>query len=104
MSPTPPTPDDVHSANFFVQWWQHILAGSIIILTGWLLKLKGRDQETAIIPMSEEEIEHRLTICKQSILISMQEELNARDEKLFRYIEEQDEKTLDHIRDIINNR
>jgi len=101
MSPTPPTPDDVESVNFFIQWWQHILAGTIIILTGWFLNAKGRGTETVIIPMSEEEIEHRMTICKQSILLAIHEELDKRDTKLFRHVEAQDEKMINHIKDIM---
>jgi len=65
-------------------------------------KAKGKSADSMIVPMSEEEIEHRMTICKQSILLAIHEELDKRDSKLFKHVEDQDEKMIQHIKDIID--
>lgn len=100
--PTPPTPDDAQNVIFLIRWWQEILSGLIIILTGWFLKTKGSREESPISPLTDEAIERRLTICKQAILIALHQELDKRDAKLFKHIEKRDEKMVDHMKDIIN--
>ena len=94
------TPAEPEQAAFFIQWWQQILSGTIVIVTGLLLRAKGKSAE-ARVPMSDEEITHRLTICKQDVLLDLNAILAERDTKLFKYIEDQDERMLDHIKDII---
>lgn len=101
MPPHTPTPEEVEHATFLVRWWQEFLGGLIIGITGLYFKSKGKSSDSAIIPMSDEEIEHRMTICKQSILMAIHEELNIRDEKLFKHVEAQDEKMIKHIKDIM---
>lgn len=98
MAPTPPDHDQV---NFLIEWWQQILSGSIIILTGWFLKAKGTKNKEPIVHLSEPEIERRMDHCKQTILLAIHAELDTRDNKLFRHIENQDEKLLSHIKDIL---
>jgi hypothetical protein len=100
MSPHP-TPDDVEQTVFFVRWWQEILSGTAFIVTGLLLKAKGKNTESIIIPISEEEVEHRITICKQAVILAIHEEMNIRDEKLFTHVENENKKLLTHIKDII---
>jgi|Deesub1362B_J571_1020462.scaffolds.fasta_scaffold06751_3 hypothetical protein len=95
------TPDDVEHTVFFIRWWQEILSGSVMILTGWLLKAKGKKLESVIVPISEEEVEHRIIICKQAVIMAVHEEMDRRDEKLFAHVETQNEKLLSHIKDII---
>lgn len=92
---------DSDSALFFVKWWQEILSGLIVILTGLFLKAKGKSADSVIVPLSEAEIEHRMLICKQSILIAIHSELEKRDAKLFHHIELQDEKIINHIKDMM---
>lgn len=94
------TPAEPEQAAFFIQWWQQILSGSIVIITGLLLRAKGKSAE-ARVPMSGEEIEHRMTICKQDILLDLNDKLDERDAKLFKHIEDQDERMLDHIKDLL---
>ena len=101
MSPHAPTPDDAESVKFFIQWWQQILGGSIIMLTGWFLKSKGKDAVPVVIPVGEKEFDNRLTICKQSVLLSMNESLKERDKVLFAHIEKRDEELLKHIKELI---
>ena len=95
------TPSEPEQAIFFIKWWQEILSGSIVILTGLFLRSRGEDVTTALVPMSEDEITYRMTICKQDILLDLNDKLDERDTKLFKYIEDQDERMLDHIKDLL---
>jgi len=101
MSPHPPTPEDAENVIFFLRWWQEFLGGLILGITGLYFRSKGKSSESVIVPMSEEEIEHRMTICKQAVLLAIHEELDSRDTKLFKHVEKQDEKIIQHIKDII---
>jgi len=101
MPPHAPTPDEVEHATFLVRWWQEFLGGLILGMTGLYFRSKGKSSESAIIPMSDEEIDNRMLICKQSILLAIHDELDKRDEKLFRHVEAQDEKMINHIKDIM---
>lgn len=80
-----PTPDQVEQAGFLVEFWQHILAGTIVILTSWYISAKGKKTP---IYVEESDIEQKLTICKQSILLALNEELDKRDEKLLNHIKD----------------
>lgn len=95
------TPPDHDQVSFFIEWWQQILSGAIIILTGWFLKTKGAKDQEPIVHLSEQEIERRMEGCKKTILLAIHAELNVRDDKLFRHIEKQDEKMISHIKDIL---
>ena len=86
---------------FLIRWWQEILSGSIVILTGVLLKTRGEKVAAAVVPMTEEAITTRMTICKQDILLELNDRLDERDTKLFKHIEDQDERMLGHIKDIL---
>lgn len=101
MAPTP-SPDDAEQAFFFIRWWQEILSGAIVILTGWFLKAKGLSKDTVpvALPMSEEEIEHRLTISRQAVVMEISEVLRQRDKEFFKHVEDQNAKLLDHMRDL----
>ena len=101
MSPHAPTPDDAENVKFFIQWWQQILGGTIITLTAWFLKSKGKSAEPVIIPIGEKEFTNRMTICKQSVLMAIKEDLNERDKALFAHIEKRDEALLEHIKELI---
>lgn len=92
-----PTPEEVEQAVFFVKWWQEFLGGLILGITGLYFRSKGKSSESVIIPMSEEEIEHRMTICKQSILLSINEIMKKHDEKLDAKFDHRDEQFLDKI-------
>lgn len=84
MSPTPelPTPEQ---ANFFITFWKEVIGGTIIILLGWYARLQGKSEP---IYLDEEDVDQRMLICKQSIIIIMNEELDKRDEKLIQRIKE----------------
>lgn len=86
MPPHAPTPDEAESAKFFIEWWSQILSGTIIILTGWFLKAKGKKGD-AIIPLSEKDIQQRMLICKQEMLLDIHEMLDERDDKFLEKIE-----------------
>ena len=101
MPPHAPTPDEAEQAIFIVRWWTEFLGGLIAILTALFLRAKGKGTEAVITPMSEEEIEHRMTICKQSILLAMHDELDNRDKELFEHIDRKNNQLLDHVKDII---
>ena len=82
-------------AGFLLRWWQEILSGTVMILTGWLLKSKGAT--AAIMPMSEEEIEHRMLICKQAIILSMKDVIESHDDKLTAILDRRDERLIERI-------
>ena len=70
--------------NVFIENAASILAGAIVILIGWYLRLKGKQP----IYLDEKDIEQRMTICKQDIIIKLKTELDKRDEKLLIHIKE----------------
>lgn len=82
MSPTPDIPPN--EVGFLLKFWQEILAGAILLLSGLLLRAKGKKEP---VYLAEEDIEQRMTICKQSILLALNEMLDERDEKLLNQIE-----------------
>jgi len=92
-----PTPEEVEHVAFFIRWWQEFLGGAIIGITGLYLKSKGRDGDTVIIPISEEEIEHRMTICRQGIELNILRMLDERDRRLDEKLDYRDDKFLDKI-------
>ena len=106
MPPTPPTPDDVEHAHFiigwFVDWWREFLIGLITTLSAAYFRSKGKNSESVIIPISEDEIDHKMTICKQSIVIVIHEELDKRDKELFMHIDRKNKQLLSHVKDIID--
>lgn len=61
-----------------------ILAGTITILIGWYLKLKGKQP----IYLEEKDINQRMLICKQDIILLMVKELDKRDKNLIKHIKE----------------
>jgi len=91
-----PTPEEAYTAMNIVQYFI-IGVGAIGATTLAVVKGKKVKEER----MSIAEVEHRMTICKQDILLVLNTSLNERDKKLFSYIENQDEKLLEHIKDII---
>ena len=101
MPPHAPTPDDVEHVNFFIQWWQHILGGTIITLMGWLLTSKGKQNEEVAIPVSIRELEHRLTISEQKMLLSFGAQLSERDKTLYAHIQKRDDDLLERIKEIM---
>lgn len=114
MPPHPPTPDDVEHAHFmykfFIDWWGSFLSGAILLLMGWRLKVRGGSD--AIIPLSENHIDNKLTICKQAILLAINEDLDERDSRMLKRVETRDEllrkaikqqgdDIVEHLKDII---
>lgn len=97
MSPQPPTPEDAEHVMFILRWWQEFLGGLILTITGLYFKSKGKNTENAIIPMSEEEIEHRLTICRQSVFLDIHNILDERDRRLEQKLDRRDELFLQKI-------
>lgn len=97
MTAHTPTPEEAESAIFLIRWWQEILGGAILSLMTLLLKSKGRKRETAIVPMSEEEINHRMTICKQGVFLDMHKILDERDRRLETKLDHRDEMFLEKI-------
>ena len=105
MPPHTPTPDDVEHAHFiigwFVDWWREFLLGTITAASAAYFRSKGKNQESIIVPISEDEIDHKMTICKQSIVIVIHEELDRRDKELFAHIDRKNKSLLGHVKDII---
>ena len=97
MSPQPPTPEDAEHVIFFLRWWQEFLGGLILGMTGLYFRSKGRSSESAIVPMSEEEINHRMTICKQSVFLDLHQILDERDRRLEEKLDHRDEQFLEKI-------
>lgn len=91
-----PSHDPEHVA-FFIRWWQEILSGFVVIITGLLLKSKGRQDGKVIIPMSEEEIEHRMTICRQQIIIDMHKMFDEHNHRFEKQMQHRDEDFLKKI-------
>ncbi len=87
-----PPPNEV---KFFIEWWQEILSGVIVIATGWLLKSKGQQESVEPVYLIADDIEklnidieQRMKICRQSIFLELNEMLDRRDEKLIERIKE----------------
>lgn len=75
MAP-PPTPDDIENISMLAKWWQEFLTGVIILASAALLKAKGKKEPVYLV---EEDIEQRLTICKQGVMMAVDDII---DEKL----------------------
>jgi len=93
---------EADTAMFLLRWWQEFLGGLILGSTALYFKAKGKASDSMIVPISEDEIDHKMTICKQAILLAIHDELDKRDTKLFKHVEKQDEKMIGHIKDLIN--
>lgn len=102
MKPHIPTPEEVEHVTFLVKWWQEVLGGMILTITGLYFKSKGKSTDSVIVPMSEEEIEHRMTICKQSILLAIHEIMKNHDDKLDAKLDHRDELFLQKIEKLHN--
>lgn len=77
MSPAP-TPDDIEAISFAARWWQEFLTGVIVIASAALLKAKGKKEP---VYLAEEDIEQRMLICKQSILMAIDESVENKLQK-----------------------
>jgi hypothetical protein len=96
MSHTP-TPDEANAAIFFVRWWQEFLVGFLIMITGLYLRSKGKDPEKAVVPISERQIDNKITINKQEILLSMHDVLDRRDKEFQERFDRRNEEFLRQI-------
>ena len=106
MSPHAPTPDDVEHAHFILKfaadWWSEFLLGVITVLSSIYFRTKGRDADSVIIPLSEEHIDNKMTMCQQEMLLLIGKQNVERDNKFKNDLDARDSKLLAHIRDMIN--
>lgn len=92
-----PDPNEAHGVAFFIKWYQEFIGGLILGLITIYFKSKGKAGERAIVPMSEEEIEHRMTICRQSIFLDMHKILDERDRRLEDKLSQHETQILEKI-------
>lgn len=94
-----PTPEHAGVAKFMIEFWQHILAGTIVILTSWYVSSRGKRDGPVKIHITDRDLERvlnkkdveyemRLQLCKQSVVIALRDELDKRDEKLLAHIKD----------------
>lgn len=87
-----PSPEDAEHALFIVKWWKEFFLGLGALLGVFAVVKKGQ-KVPVVIPDKELEsrinleMELRLQVCRQSILLDLNRMLDERDEKLLNRIE-----------------
>ena len=107
MPPHTPSPEEVHHISFITKWWMEFLGMITLGMIGLYFKAQRKitteTLDQRVVPIGDKELNNRLLICKQSILLSMREELNNRDKELFRHVDRKNKELLQHIKDIIGD-
>lgn len=69
----------------FVKFWQEILAGAILLFVTWYTRLKGKKAQIFV---TEKDLDMKLKLMQQDLLLQMGEKFDEHEEKLVARLKE----------------